>query len=95
MKVGGVASGQFIPVEKHSWTLPEDMEQQLSTYKALPKGMPPKVAACLINNTMGNFYGYTPADAAQDLKKAEGTVLLKYNDSITTITNRSYIRSVR
>ncbi len=41
---------------------------------------------------MGNFYGYTPADAAEDLKYAEGTVLLNQGDSIETITNTFYFK---
>lgn len=93
VKVGNAAVGNFMTVNEHSWTLPSDMEQQLANYQALPNWLSPGVAAWVINNTMGNFYGYTPADAAQDLKSAEGTVLLKYDGSVKTITNTYYFRS--
>ena len=42
---------------------------------------------------MDGFYGYTPADAAQDLINAEGIVLLKSGGVIKTITNTTYIRA--
>ncbi len=87
--VGG-ATGSFMRVKKHNWTLPNDMKQQLENYQALPKLCPPGAATWLISNTMGNFYGYTPADAAQDLKSSEGLVLLKYNGSLKTMTNTVY-----
>lgn len=66
------------------------MEEQLAQYKALPSWLSPKVATSVINKTMGNFRGYTPADAAQDLKKAEGNVLLKYDGSVKSIMNTFY-----
>ena len=92
VKVGGAAAGNFITVKEHKWTLPSDMEQQLSNYQALPTWLKPSVAAWVVKNTMGKFYGYTPADAAQDLKSAEGTVLLKYDGSVKTITNNFYYK---
>ena len=80
-------------VRKHNWNLPSNMAEQLENYQALPSWVPAGAVAWLIKNTMGNFYGYTPADAAQDLKSAEGTVLLKYDGSVKTITNTFYFRS--
>lgn len=56
----------------------------------MPKNVPPEVAAAIIKLSMGNNYGYTPADAAQDLKNAEGKVVLKYNN-IRIIENTVYI----
>lgn len=55
----------------------------------------PNVAAWTVKNTIGGFFGYTPSDAAQDLKHAEGTVLLKYDGSIKTINNTFYFGAVR
>ena len=93
--VGGAAAGNFMTVKQHNWTLPSDMEEQLKEYSALPNWLSPSIAAFTVKNTMGNFYGYTPADAAQDLKSAEGTVLLKYDGSVKTINNTYYYRAVR
>lgn len=47
----------------------------------MPKNVPPEVAAAIIKLSMGNNYGHTPADAAQDLKNAEGKVVLKYKNN--------------
>ena len=44
---------------------------------------------------MGDFFGFTPADAAQDLMKTEGTILLNTDNAIKTITNTTYIKSQR
>ena len=93
VKIAGAAVGNFMPVKEHNWTLPSNMEEQLAQYKALPSWLSPKVAASVIKETMGNFRGYTPADAAQDLKKAEGNVLLKYNGSVKSIRNTFYYGS--
>ena len=89
-KIAGAASGNFMTIREHKWSLPSNMEEQLANYSALPSWLSPNIAAFVIKNTMGNFYGYTPADAAQDLKSAEGVVLLKYDGSIKTITNTTY-----
>ena len=94
VKVGGAAAGNYMTVKQHNWTLPSDMEEQLKEYSALPNWLSPSIVAFTVKNTMGNFYGYTPADAAQDLKSAEGTVLLKYDGSVKTINN-AYYRAVR
>ena len=95
VKVGGAAVGRFMTIRQHSWTLPNDMTEQLKNYSALPRWLSPEVAAWTVKNTMGNFYGYTPSDAAQDLKTAEGAVLLKYNGSIEVINNNSYYKAVK
>ena len=93
--VGGAAAGNYMTIRKHDWTLPDNMSEQLKDYKALPKYLSPEFAAWLVNNTMGNFYGYTPADAAQDLKTSEGTVLLKYNGVVETINNKYSYKAVK
>ena len=80
-------------ISNNQWR--EDKETVLLSYKnrtiepslCLPSYIKPELALEIITSTMGDFYGYTPADAAQDLKSAIGTVLLKYNGSIKTITN--------
>ena len=51
------------------------------------------MAAWVIESTMGGFYGYTPADAAEDLKTAEGLVLLKPEDKTEVRDNKTYIRA--
>ena len=58
-----------------------------------PSWLSPGIAAFTVKNTMGKFYGYTPADAAQDLKSAEGTVLLKYDGTVKTIINTYYFKN--
>ena len=95
VKVGGAAVGRFMTIRQHSWTLPNDMTEQLKNYSALPRWLSPEFSAWTVKNTMGNFYGYTPSDAAQDLKTAEGAVLLKYNGSIEVINNNSYYKAVK
>ncbi len=95
VKVGGAAAGNFMTVSQHNWTLPDNIEEQLRNYSALPDLIHPNLAAFAVKNTMGNFYGYTPADAAQDLKSAEGTVLLKYDGSIKTINNTYFYEAVK
>ena len=92
VRLQGAAAGNFMTVREHDWSLPKDMAEQLKNYKTLPKWLPAKLAAWIIELTMGGFYGYTPADAAQDLLHAEGNVLLKQGESIETITNTVYIR---
>lgn len=47
----------------------------------MPKNVPPEVAAAIIKLSMENNYGYTPADDAQNLKNAEGKVVLKYKNN--------------
>ena len=71
------------------------MTEQLKNYSALPRRLSPEAAAWTIKITMGNFYGYTPSDAAQDLKTADGAVLLKYNGSVEVINNNSYYKVVK
>jgi hypothetical protein len=45
---------------------------------------------------MGRFYGYTPADAAQDLKGSEGKTLLQYDSTgVKAIQNYVYFRQGR
>ena len=69
-----------IGLSEHNWTLPTNLSEQLDEYSA--RGIIPSwTAAFVINCTMGNFYGYTPADAAQDLKQSEGLKLLKYDSN--------------
>ena len=84
--------GNFMPIREHDWTLPNDMVRQLKNYSALPSYIGSVEASIAIRVSMGNNYGYTPADAAQDLKKAEGEVLLKYGnlDNIRVIENKTY-----
>ena len=85
------AAGNFITIYQHDWTLPDDTETQLGEYDALPNWLSPWAASVLLNLTVGNFYGYTPADAAEDLKHAEGVVLLKGENWIETIENVVYL----
>ncbi len=76
----GQSAGEMMPVKEHQWTLPENIEEQMAEYSALPSKLPPELAA-LVAKTMGRYYGYTPSDAAQDLKNASGGVLLNYDGS--------------
>jgi len=92
VQLQGAAAGIFMTVREHDWILPKDISEQLKKYKALPKWAPPELAAWIIELAMGEFYGYTPADAAQDLLHAKGNVLFKQGDAIETITNAVYIR---
>ena len=38
---------------------------------------------------MSDNYGYTPADAAQDLKQNKGKILLQYNGAIDILDNEN------
>ena len=91
--LSGGASGLYMPIKRHNWTLPSDMKEQLSNYAALPNWLPVSIGVTILQNTMGNFFGYTPADAAQDLKKSEGKTLLNYDGSIKTIENTSRLKT--
>ena len=84
-------SSYVIGTYEHHWTLPSDITSQLDSYSAKPKWLPSSVGGAAVNLLMGGFYGYTPADAAQDLKSAEGTTLLQYDSTgVKTIRNKSY-----
>ena len=89
-------SSYVIGTYEHHWTLPSDITSQLDSYSAKPKWLPSSVGGAAVNLLMGGFYGYTPADAAQDLKSAEGTTLLQYDSTgVKTIRNKSYWSSGR
>lgn len=69
--------------------LPDNLYEQLEGYSA--RGKIPTWIATAAVWTMGRFTGYTPADAAQDLKSSEGTTLLQYDSTgVKTIQNRVY-----
>lgn len=74
-------------IKMHTWKIPNNFKEQIVTYKAYPKKLPVGVADVLAKVRFGLFYGHTPADAAQDMKKSSGTTLLKYNDNIEVLTN--------
>lgn len=73
------AADKTVNIKEHKWTLPDDINTQLISYKARGK-IPVPIASAAVS-TMANFYGYTPADAAQDLKTDTGTILLQYTVS--------------
>ena len=80
-----------MPVNKHTWTLPDDLKTQVSKYKKMPNiELLVLPLAFAIEKQMGNFNGYTPADVAEDLKNAEGKVLLKDDDSIVVKNNEKF-----
>ncbi len=79
-----------IGIYQHDWTLPNNLYNQLEGYKA--RGKRPTWLVTAVVWTMGRFHGYTPADAAQDLKKSEGKVLLQYDLSgIKEVQNYVYL----
>ncbi len=78
-----------IGINEHRWTLPADLETQLKNYSA--RGNIPVKLATLAVWTMARFFGYTPADAAQDLRDSEGLTLLQYDSTgIKEIHNKTY-----
>lgn len=78
-----------IGIYEHNWTLPDDLYDQLKGYSA--RGRVPTWLATAAVKSMGRFYGYTPADAAQDLKCSEGTTLLQYDSTgVKVIQNHVY-----
>ncbi len=81
----GQSQGTLMPITEHQWTLPNNIEEQISTYDSLPSWLPPE-AATLAVASMGRYYGYTPSDAAQDLKFASGGVLLNFDGSNGIVT---------
>ena len=92
--ISGIKKAGITPyavgVREHRWTLPDNLSEQIDRYSA--KGKTPTWIATIAVSTMGRFYGYTPADAAQDLKKCEGTTLLQYDSTgIRKIQNKSYL----
>ena len=93
VRLQGAAAGNFMTVREHDWTLPKDIVEQLKNHKSVPNEFTASLFASILVLAMDGFYGYTPADAAQDLINAEGTVLLKSGGVIKTITNTTYIRA--
>lgn len=88
LKKAGINSYR-IGIYEHSWTLPDNLYEQLGNYSA--RGKIPAWIATAAVWTMGRFDGYTPADAAQDLKGSEGTTLLQYDlTGVKAIQNRVY-----
>ena len=88
LKKAGINSYR-IGIYEHSWTLPDNLYEQLKGYSA--RGKIPTWIATATVRTMGRFDGYTPADAAQDLKGSEGTTLLQYDSTgVKTIQNQVY-----
>lgn len=72
--------------------MPKNISKQLSSYEGKPKLLPSGLGAAIIRATMGNNHGYTPADAAEDLKQADGKVLIKNKlNKIFTKINQSFI----
>lgn len=84
-----INSKDLVDIYEHNWTLPNDLSSQLQFYFKnkirLPVGMD-DIGALIVDLFMGNNYGYTPADAAEDLKSANGTVLIK--DSTNTVRSK-------
>jgi RHS repeat-associated protein len=87
----GFFSPVFLNISKRGWTLPSNIAEQLDKYAA--NKYPAWLSATAVVTLMNGNYGYTPADAAQDLKSAQGTVLLQYGQGLKTITNNLYISS--
>ena len=82
-------------IAKHKWTLPDNLEEQVGDYSALPESVPAWLAAWVIELAMGDFYGYTPADAAQDLLNAPGTVLLKQDGLAPSLDPYDSIKEIK
>ncbi len=57
----------------------------------MPKWFPIPLASTIVKCTIGNFVGYNPADAAQDLLSADDTVLVKKDGSIVTVFNPTIV----
>ena len=64
-------------ITKKRWTLPDNMKEQLDDYKIKGK-IPAGFTADYVKKLMGKNFGYTPADAAQDIKKSKGKIFLRY-----------------
>ena len=80
LKSGDVNS----PITEHRWTLPEDAKDVVKD--GLPKLIPFKdpIAEKLING----LYGYTPADAGEDIREGTGTYLTQNENGIRVFTNK-------
>lgn len=90
LKKAGINS-YVIGTYEHKWTLPSNLSEQLDSYSAKPGWLPSWLGGAAVKGLMGGFYGYTPADAAQDLKGSEGTTLLQYDSTgVKTIQNVRY-----
>ena len=72
----GISFGQT-NISRKQWTLPNNIEQQLNEYKLMGV-LPAGIATDVVKSNMGDNVGYTPADAAQDLKYSRGVVFLNY-----------------
>ena len=83
-----IISYDRIGINKHNWTIPDNLGGLLESYSATPDWLPTWLGEAAINNTMGNFYGYTPADAVQDLIISRGITIIRYDSSgIKSINN--------
>lgn len=74
------AGGITAPTSEHKWTLPDNAKQTI--VDNLPWAVPFKKS--LAQGKIDSLYGYTPADAAQDIKVVGGGFVVNYNNKLTT-----------
>ena len=86
LRSGGL-NDEYLPIYQHNWTLPENVQKLIKNYSAKPKYIPAFAGAAAVKMFMEDNYGYTPSNAAQDLKNASGNVLLQNDNILDIITN--------